>query len=58
MTNSVVSSQKEYAEALVRLEELLPITSDDMPPTHPLVKEILKVSDIIEEYEKKNYSIE
>ncbi|WP_209319920.1 hypothetical protein [Ancylomarina longa] len=57
MSDNVVPTKKEYEKAEVRLEELLPITSDDMPLSHPLVKEILKVSDIIEEYERKYYSI-
>ena len=51
-------TKEEYEKALERIEELLPITSDEMPLDHPLIIELIKVSDLVIEYEKIHYPID
>ena len=51
-------TKEEYETALERIEELLPITSDEMPLDHPLIIELIKVSDLVIEYEKIHFPIE
>lgn len=46
-----------YNLALSRIEELLPKVSDDTPLDSPLSIELVLMSDIVEEYEKKHYPI-
>lgn len=50
-------SQQQYEAALNRIEELLPLVSDDTPPENPNVVELIKVSEIVREYELKHYPI-
>lgn len=50
-------TKEKYEKALERIEELLPITSDEMPLDHPLVVELIKVSDLVIEYEKIHFPI-
>ncbi|MGV8096174.1 MAG: type II toxin-antitoxin system HigA family antitoxin [Mangrovibacterium sp.] len=51
-------STKEYEKVCARLEELLPLVNDNTPQTDPNYIELMKVSDIIEAYEKVHYKIE
>jgi HTH-type transcriptional regulator/antitoxin HigA len=46
-----------YEYALRRMEELLPLVSEDMPMNNPLAVELAIVSDIVIDYEKKYYLI-
>lgn len=55
MNNEI--SQEQYENALRRIEELLPLVSDDTDITDTHVKELISVSDIVERYEKKHYPI-
>lgn len=48
-------SQQQYGSALARIEELLPLVSDDTPSDNPDVVELIKVSEIVREYELKHY---
>ncbi len=50
-------SQQQYGSALARIEELLPLVSDDTPSDNPDVVELIKVSEIVREYELKHYLI-
>lgn len=50
-------SQQQYESALARIEELLPLVSDDTPSDNPDVVELIKVSEIVREYELKHYPI-
>lgn len=50
-------TKRQYEYALRRIEELLPIVTDDMPMTDDRVIELTMVSDIVEAYEKKHYPI-
>ena len=47
----------KYEYALQRIEELLPLVDDSMPPTHPDALELSIVSDYVIAYEKKHYPI-
>ena len=42
-----------YEYASHRVEELLPLVTDDMPATHPLAMELAIMSDVVIAYEKK-----
>lgn len=46
-----------YRYAQQRIEELLPITPDDMPLEHPLMQELCIVSGIVEDYENEHCPI-
>lgn len=50
-------SQQQYESALARIEELLPLVSDDTPSDNPDAVELIKVSEIVREYELKHYPI-
>ena len=48
-------SHKQYVEANLRLEELLNEVNDNTPEDSPLTKELIEVSDIIEQYEEIHF---
>lgn len=48
---------EEYEAALSRIVELLPLVTEDTPDDAPNLIELLKISDIVEEYEDVHYSI-
>lgn len=48
---------KQYESAIARIEELLPLVSDDTPSDNPDAVELIKVSEIVREYELKHYPI-
>lgn len=50
-------SEKQYNYALERIEELLPVVTDDTPVTDRNAIELALVSDIVMEYETKHYPI-
>lgn len=50
-------SKNQYEYALERIEELLPIVTDEMPATDKNAVELAIVSNIVEEYEKIHYPI-
>lgn len=50
-------TEKEYEAALKRIDELLPLVTDDTPDSDPNLIELLKVSNIVEEYEDEHYPI-
>ena len=47
----------EYEAALKRIDELMPLVTDDTPNNAPNLIELLKVSDIVEEYQDVHYPI-
>ena len=51
-------SKHQYEYALNRIEELLPLVSDETPATDPSAIELAIVSDVVENYEKIHYPIE
>jgi|SRR5690554_6310009 len=51
-------SHKQYVEANLRLEGLLKETNDNTPEGSPLSKELIEVSDIIEQYEEIHFPME
>ena len=48
---------KTYVKAILRLEELLKVVSNDTPEYDPQMTELLEVSDIVEQYEGDHFSI-
>lgn len=50
-------SQQQYESALARIEEFLPLVSDDTPSDSPDAVELIKVSEIVRKYELKHYPI-
>ncbi|NYJ28067.1 type II toxin-antitoxin system HigA family antitoxin [Allomuricauda sp. ARW1Y1] len=50
-------SHKQYVEANLRLEELLKEVDNNTPKDSPLSKELIEVSDIIEQYEEIHFPI-
>lgn len=50
-------TEEEYEAALKRIDELLPLVNDDTPADDHNLIELLKVSDIVEEYEDEHYPI-
>ena len=51
-------SKQQYEYALDRIEELLPLVTDETPASDKNAVELAIVSDVVEEYEKKHYPIE
>ena len=47
----------EYEAALKRIDELPPLVTEDTPDDDPNLIELLKVSNIVEEYEDEHYPI-
>lgn len=52
-----LKSEQEYLAALQRIDELLSLTGDDVPPDDPNMVELLKISDLVYEYESIHYPI-
>lgn len=50
-------SKKQYEYALNRIEELLPLVTDETPAHDKNALELTIVSDLVEEYEKVHYPI-
>lgn len=50
-------TKEEYEAALSRIVELLPLVTEDTPDDAPNLIELLKVSNIVEEYEDVHYPI-
>lgn len=50
-------TEKEFETALKRIDELLPLVTDDTPDSDPNLIELLKVSNIVEECEDVHYPI-
>lgn len=50
-------TEEEYEAALKRVDELLPLVTDDTPDDALTMIELLKASDIVEEYEDEHYHI-
>ena len=51
-------TKEQYEFAQNRVEELLPLVSDEMSANHPMVIELVLMSDVIIAYEKENFPIE
>ena len=51
----ITISHKQYVEASLRLEELLKEVDNNTPEDSPLSKELIEVSDIIEQYEEIHF---
>lgn len=50
-------SKQQYEYALNRIEELLPLVTDETPANDRNALELAIVSDVVEEYEKLHYPI-
>ena len=51
-------SKQQYEYALNRIEELLPLVTDETPATEASAIELAIVSDVVENYEKIHYPID
>ena len=52
-----LTNEKQYEVVLERIEELLPLISNDTPATDRNMIELVIISDLAEEYEEKHYPI-
>ncbi len=50
-------THKEYAQANIRLEQLIDLVDDSAAQTDPLAIELIEVSNLIEAYEEIHYPI-
>ncbi|MBO5182765.1 MAG: hypothetical protein J6B92_12925 [Paraprevotella sp.] len=50
-------SEQQYEYALNRIEELLPLVTDETPSNDKNALELAHVSDVVEAYEKIHYPI-
>lgn len=50
-------TEQQYESALRRIEELLPLISDNTPSTDDNAVELIEVSEIVREYEQKHFPI-
>jgi hypothetical protein len=50
-----LKSEQEYINALNRIDELLQLTGDDVPPDDPNMVELLEISDLVYYYESIHY---
>ena len=53
-----IKSEKTYRAILQRIDELLPLTGDDMAPDSPYMLEMDLLCDMVEEYEAIHYPID
>ena len=51
-------SKEQYDFAQNKVEELLPLVSDEMSANHPMVLELALMSDVVIAYEIENFPIE
>ncbi len=52
-----IKSEAAYRAALKRIDELLPLTGDNVPEDDPNMLELDMLSDMVEEYEDVHYPI-
>lgn len=55
LMKEITREQYEFAER--RIEELLPLVNDNTPIDDPIRRELVRMSDIVEQYEKFYYPI-
>ena len=51
-------TKEQYEFAQNRVEELLPLVSDEMSANHPLAVELALMCDVVIAYEKEHFSID
>lgn len=51
-------TEEQYRYALNRIEELLPVVTDDVPTTDPSAIELSIMSDIVIDYEEEHYPLD
>lgn len=49
---------EEYTKANIRLNQMIDLVNDETPETDPLMVEFLKISEVIEIYEKEHFAID
>lgn len=52
-----IENETQYDAALARIEELLPLVSDDTPIDNPASVELVKISKLVADYEDVHYPI-
>lgn len=53
-----LENERQYEVMLERIEELLPLVSNETPVTDRYMIELVVISNLVEEYEEKYYPIE
>lgn len=53
----MITRKEQYDWAIKRVEELLPMVSDDMPLDNPKLIELELLSNLVSDYEEANYPI-
>jgi HTH-type transcriptional regulator/antitoxin HigA len=53
-----LENEKQYEVMLERIEELLPLVSNETPVTDRNMIELVVISNLVEEYEEKYYPVE
>ncbi len=53
-----LENEKQYEVMLERIEELLPLVSNETPVTNRNMIELVVISNLVEEYEEKYYPVE
>ncbi len=52
-----IENETQYDAALARIDELLPLVSDDTPIDDPACVELVKISNLVADYEDVHYPI-
>mgnify|MGYP001083644200 CR=1 FL=1 len=52
-----IENETQYDAALARIEELLPLVSDETPIDNPASVELVKISKLVSDYEDVHYPI-
>lgn len=53
-----MAREEEYKKACIRLEEIIDKVDNNTPMDHPVLQELIRVSDVIEEYENSYYNLD
>lgn len=52
-----IETETQYNEAMAQINDLLQIVTDETPLEDPNMVELIRLSDLVEEYEKIHYNI-
>ena len=52
-----IETETQYNEVMAQIDDLLQIVTNDTPLDDPNMVELIRLSDLVEEYEKIHYNI-
>lgn len=52
-----IETESQYNEAMTQIDKLLQIVSNETPLEDPNMVELIRLSDLVEEYERIHYNI-